>query len=196
MRILKRSVILVGLLGLVGCSGPVDSRVESPPLAMPQPTTIVQSTESVDELDEVEIKSVKPRSADDPVAASLRVPENALHAGEPFEVSVDFEIAMSYEIQDRNAPPPAISTLIELDLPAGFEAIEDWIEPTSVRSALPDGHMVYAGKATFTRKIRIRDGVAPGQYALTCLFRYQACNARQCLRPVESRLNVSLTIQD
>ena len=39
-------------------------------------------------------------------------------------------------------------------------------------------------------------GVVPGQYALSCLFGYQACNARQYLRPVESRLNVSLTIQD
>ena len=81
-------------------------------------------------------------------------------------------------------------------MPAGFEAIEDWSDPASVRSQLPDGHMVYAGKATFTRKVRIGKGVAPGQYAMSCLFSYQACNARQCLRPVESRLRVSLNIQE
>jgi len=146
-------------------------------------------------LNEADVKSVKPRSADDPVAASFSVPQNALRAGDTFEVSVDFEIALSYEIQDRNSLPPAVSTLIELNLPAGFEAIEDWSDPTSFRSELPDSHMVYAGKATFTRKVRIGNAVAPGQYALSCLFRYQACNARQCLRPVESRLAVTLTIQ-
>lgn len=196
MRNLKRSILLVWLLGLVGCGEPVVSRVEPPPLAMPQPSTAVQPTESVAELDEADVRSVKPRSADDPVAASFSVPQNALRAGDTFEVSVDFEIALSYEIQDRNSLPPAVSTLIELNLPAGFEAIEDWSDPTSFRSELPDSHMVYAGKATFTRKVRIGNAVAPGQYALSCLFRYQACNARQCLRPVESRLAVSLTIQE
>ena len=190
-----RSTTLVGLLGFVGCGEPVDSRVEPPPLAMPDPSTIVKPAESIANLDEADFKNVKPRSADDPVAVSLRVPKHARRAGDTFEVSVDFEIALSYEIHDRNAPPPAVSTLIELDLPAGFEAIEDWHAPTSVGSELPDGHGVYAGQATFTRSVRIGNGVAPGQYEVSCLFRYQACNARQCLRPVESRLRVSLTTE-
>ena len=196
MRNVMRSITFVGLLGFVGCSEPVDSRVESPSLAMPHPSTVVKPAESVAKLDETDVRSVKPRSADDPVAVSFRAPKNALRPGDTFEVSVDFEIALSYEIHDRNAPPTAVSTMIELDLPAGFEAIEDWRDPTSIRSELPDGHMVYAGKATFTRKVRIGNGVAPGQYELSCLFSYQACNSRQCLRPVESRLRVSLTIQD
>ncbi len=195
MRIFKRSVFLVGLLGLVGCSGPVDSRVETPSLAVPHPSTNVKPAESVAESDATDVKSVKPQSAEDPVAVSFRVPNNALHAGDTFEISVDFEIAMSYEIRDRNAPPPAISTLIELELPNGFDAIEDWSEPASVRSELPDGHMAYVGKTSFTRRVRMADSVVPGQYDLSCLFRYQACNPRQCLRPVESKLNVSLTIR-
>ncbi len=196
MRNLKRSITLVGLLGLVGCCEPVDSRVEPSPLAMPDPSIIVKPTESVAKLDEADFKSVKPRNADDPVAASFSVPKNAFRAGDTFEVSVDFEVAVSYEIHERNAPPPAVSTLLELDLPAGFEAIEDWRDPTSVRSVSPDGHLVYVGKATFTRKVRIGNDVTPGQNAVSCLFRYQACDARQCLRPVESRLRVSLTIQE
>ncbi len=196
MRSVMRSMAIVGLLGLVGCGERVTSRVEPPPLAMPQPSTPIKPAESVAESDATDVKSVKPRSADDPVAVSFRVPKNALRPGDTFEVSVDFEIALSYEIHDRNAPPPSVSTSMELELPAGFEAIDDWTEPRSVRSEMPDGHMVYAGKATFTRKIHTGDGVAPGQYDLSCLFRYQACNPRQCLRPVESKLGVSLTIQD
>lgn len=195
MRNLTRSIVLVALLGLVGCGEPVASRVAPPPLTVPEPSTLGKPTESAAELDVSEVKSVKPRSADDPVAVSLRVPKNELCAGDTFEVSVDFEIALSYEIHDRNAPPPAVSTLIELDLPAGLEAVEDWSDPMSVRSGLPDGHLVYAGKATFTRRVRIGNGVTPGQYAVSCLYRYQACNERQCLRPVESRLSASLTVQ-
>jgi hypothetical protein len=195
MQILKRGTSLVGVLGLIGCSDPIDSRMESPPLATPNPTAIVQPAESADKLGEAVVKSVKPRSADDPVAASFSVPKNSLRAGDTFDVSVDFEIALSYEIHDHKAQPPAMPTWIELELPSGFEANEDWIAPTTVRSALPDGHMVYAGKATFTKKIRIGNDIPPGQYALSCVFRYQACNARQCLRPVKNNLSATLTIQ-
>ena len=54
MRNLKRSITLVGLLGLVGCCEPVDSRVEPSPLAMPDPSIIVKPTESVAKLDEAD----------------------------------------------------------------------------------------------------------------------------------------------
>ena len=87
ISVFRTCITLVGLLGLVGCGEPVDSRVEPPSLAMPDPSTIVKPVEATAKSDDADFKNVKPRSPDDPVAVSFRVPSDALWAGDTFEVS-------------------------------------------------------------------------------------------------------------
>ncbi|MEQ1831157.1 MAG: hypothetical protein ABL921_34745 [Pirellula sp.] len=206
LQSIERSCVLVVFLGLGGCGEPVFSPAEpTTSSAIPNLTASNQSTSSPTslnpdgkqavtaiKLEEAEQKSTKPRSADDPVAVTFRVSKNAIGPGDTLEISVEFEIGSSYEIHDRHAVAPAISTTVEMVLPTGFESDENWSDPTPVRSDLPDGHSVYVGKIAFTRQIRIGDGITAGQHSLGCLFQYQACNARHCLRPVEGKLQLSL----
>jgi hypothetical protein len=105
------------------------------------------------------------------------------------------DVAPYYEIHDLHAPPPAAATRLALELPLGFVALDEWSGPESVRSANPDGHAVYVGESTFTRNVRIEDQVQPGKHRLDCSIRFQACNATQCLRPAEFKLQIEVVVE-
>jgi hypothetical protein len=141
-----------------------------------------------------EVVAVKPRTDADPVAASFKADARKISVGDTIQLSVVLDILAPYEIQDRHAPPPAIATTLELKLPPGFRALDDWSSPQTVRSQWPDGHAVYVGAATFTRRVVVEKGVTPGEYELSCATRYQACNDRYCLRPTQCRLAVNITV--
>jgi hypothetical protein len=129
-----------------------------------------------------------------PVHVSFKTDPQKVRAGETIDVLLVFEIAATYEIQDRHARPPAVATRVDVGLPAGFEAISEWSEPTTVRSQWPDGHPVYIGRATFSRKVRVGRDVKPGQYPLSCRVFYQACNDRYCLPPAKEQIISSFTV--
>jgi len=166
---MKRHVGLIVLLAMVGCATTATPREE--------------------------VRFVKPRTDADPVGAEVDVDRQMIRAGEVFELSVTLNIAPSYEIQDRHAPPPAIATSVELKPPAGFQAAGDWSSPQSVRSQWPDGHSVYVGEARFTRQVRVEKQVKAGEYKLDCAVRYQACNDRYCLPPISFKLPAIVNVQ-
>jgi len=189
-------MVFVGCLGLFGCGGPTGNRAEAPePTVVPNPGSVDESLEIATEWNGAELQSVKPRSDRDPVAASLKVPRNTFSAGDTFEVSIVLDVAPFYEIDDEHAPPPAVATRLELKLPAGFQAVGDWSLPESTDSDTPDGRAVYVGAVAFTRGVNIENDVKPGKYYLICAIRYQACNARRCLRPVNCKLRVVVSVQ-
>jgi len=128
------------------------------------------------------------------VDVSVTADATTIYPGATIDVLVVFDIAPTYEIHARHAPPPAIATKLGLGLAAGFDAIGDWSEPTTVRSQWPDGHPVHAGRATFSQKVRVSSDVKPGQYPLSCRVFYQACNDRYCLPPVKLQVLGSLTV--
>jgi len=188
--------LLIGL-GLCGCNPLIDSAKSRQPMKVVlEPAPIPMPIESARKIEQPVVESIKKPSEGDPVTTTLRIPANALCRGDTFEVSIDFDIPLFYEIQIRNALPPAVGTSIELRLPVGFEAVEDWDAPSAVRSESPGGHLVHVGSARFVRRVRIADQLTPGLYSISCSFRYQACNERQCLRPVDAWLQASLTIRD
>ncbi len=106
-----------------------------------------------------------------------------------------FDIDPDFEIQTLMAPPPAIATQLNLQLPEGFTALRDWRGPSAVRSSAADGHPVYIGKAIFTREVHMQDQVKPGPYPLECAVRYQACQGGFCLRPMEHTLAIAVEVQ-
>jgi hypothetical protein len=138
--------------------------------------------------------AVKPSALAEPVDVSVRADAKTIHPGDTIDVLVSFDIAPTFEVQDRHAPPPAVATKLGLGLAPGFEAIGEWSEPQTVRSQWPDGHAVYIGWATFSQKVRVGSDVKPGEYPLSCRVLYQACNDRYCLPPVKLQVIGSLTV--
>jgi hypothetical protein len=136
----------------------------------------------------------KPRSEEDPVIASLSVSQENLIIGETFELTVVLNVDSGYEIHSLDASPPKIPTLLELEVPPGFTALEEWRSPAPVRSFNPGGGSVYLGETNFVRKIHIATDAKPGDYLLACSVSYQACNSRQCLRPMKTQLSVKLSL--
>jgi hypothetical protein len=160
--------------------------------ALPQSVSHIRNDS---ETREVQAESRKPRTNEDPVAVQLRAPRLVHLESEEFEVSVVFDVAPPFEIHSLDAAPPAIATGLELELPPGFYQIEEWTAPPTVRSQAPGGQSVHVGESTFARTIRLGDDLESGDHAVGCKVSYQACNARQCLRPVESQLTISVSVQ-
>lgn len=195
MAVIMRLVLFIGFFcaGCTQSSTPLERSSGSDIPAAESP--MGKSTASVAEKNEPEIVSIRSSSDEEPVAVSLKISRKRLRAGESFDISVLLEIAPQYEIHDLQAPPPAVATLLELKLPLGFQTLEEWLPPDSVRSVMPDGHPVYIGQVGFKRKVQIGETIQPGDYDIGCTIGYQACNSRQCLRPVRCELPAKITIQ-
>src|SRR5688500_1790652 len=141
-----------------------------------------------------EVRAAKPRADGDPVAAALTGEVSKVRPGDSFAVLVVLDVAPSHEIQVLHAPPPAIATAVDLRLPRGFRTVGEWSAPQPVRSQWPDGHKVFVGQVTFAREVRVDRDVGPGEYELHCAIRYQVCNDRYCLPPVQCDLAVVVPV--
>lgn len=137
---------------------------------------------------------VKPRSDEDPVRASLSVTPEKVSVGETFKVAIELNVDPGYEIHSLDASPPQVPTLLELQLPPGFTAIEKWVSPAAVRSFNPSGESVFLGESKFVREIQVSRDTQPGDYLLACAVSYQACNSRQCLRPINAVVSVKISV--
>tara|TARA_R110002073_G_scaffold75697_15_gene184672 strand:+ start:502 stop:1143 length:642 start_codon:yes stop_codon:yes gene_type:complete len=136
---------------------------------------------------------IKPSSEDDPVEVRFAASKRDVRVGESFDVSVAFSIDPAYEIHSMDASAPQIPTQIELELPVGFTAVEDWDAPAPVRSLNPGGQSVFTGEVEFVQTIQVSNEIEPGDHQLICSVSYQACNSRRCLRPTKSVLTIELT---
>jgi hypothetical protein len=142
------------------------------------------------------VDSSRPRTDENPVAAEILTKSPVIRHGETFEITMRLDIPADFEIHSLDAPRPSIATQLVLELPAGFHGEEDWITPRSVRSLRPDGHHVFIGQSEFHHRIRVDSEIQPGQYVVGCSVRYQACNAKLCLRPVDLTLGVGVEVRD
>jgi hypothetical protein len=165
-------------------SEPVDSSAE--PL---EPRIDIQVSEQT-----LKPEPMKPRSDDDPTMACLSVSQEKSIIGEIFELTVVLSLEPGYEISSLTASPAKIPTKLELKLPPGFSALEDWRSPEPMRSFNPGAGSVYLGETSFLRKIHIATDVEPGDYLLVCSVSYQVCNSRQCLRPIKALLSVKMSV--
>lgn len=180
----------------VGCDFRPDTVVN--PSKVPEPAVVNMESATDNQLDSKPPapEFIKPTSEDDPVEVRFRASKRDVQLGESFEVSAVFSIDAAYEIHSMDASAPQIPTRVELELPEGFTAIEDWDAPAPVRSLHPGGQSVFTGDVEFVRTIQVSDEIEPGDRQLICSVSYQACNSRQCLRPIKSVLTIKLTCND
>jgi hypothetical protein len=186
--------VILGFAMLVGCdlrpeAVTESSKVPASPAAQLEPGIDIGLDRHA-----LEPEAIKPRSKEDPVEVRLSIlRENAI-VGEALELVVVLSVAPGYEISSRDALTPKIPTILELGLPPGFIAMDEWESPTPVRSFNSEGASVYLGEAKFRRKIHILSDTEPGDYVLACSVSYQACNSRQCLRPMKAMLGVRVSV--
>lgn len=143
-----------------------------------------------------ETAAIKPQSKEDPVGVHFSFERKNAIVGEVFELAVVLSVDSGYEIYSRDASAPKIPTVLELELPTGFTPLDEWESPSPVRSFNPEGASVYRGEAKFRREIQIANNIEPGDYLLTCTISYQACNSRQCIRPMKVVLGLRAAVSD
>jgi len=123
-----------------------------------------------------------------PVRASARFTAPNLAAGGETDLEVKLAIDPTWHVQvlDRTGESP-LGTRIELELPAGVQAIGDWSspEPGKVR----DGRPILMGEAAFRRRIQITPEVRPGAIKAACRVTFQACD------PFHSRARETITVE-
>lgn len=130
-----------------------------------------------------------------PITASLRLPRGAAAPGDEIDLTVELSIAPMWEIQPLGvAAGGATATQLELVLPPGVTAANEWTEPTTARSMAPDGHAVHAGRVSFHRALAIAATATAGPATIVCKVAFQACNDRTCLKPQTIELSAPLSI--
>jgi thiol:disulfide interchange protein len=89
-----------------------------------------------------------------------------------------------------------IPTALALALPPGFAPAEfDYPPPVRWRFAFaPEELEVYEGTLAIGVRFAVPPGAAPGRHALAATLRYQACDDRSCLPPVETAAAFELTV--
>jgi suppressor for copper-sensitivity B len=89
-----------------------------------------------------------------------------------------------------------IPTVLRLELPPGWpEARVDYPAPIRYRFAFAEDELdVYEGRVRIFAEVAVPAGAAAGELPVAATLRYQACDDRQCLPPVERRAEATLTV--
>lgn len=137
----------------------------------------------------------KPSGPGEPVAVKFESSKQTIQPGDSVKITANFKIAPGYEIHVFEAMPLATATRLKLALPPGFSQAKTWEEPPMGPSLYPGRGTAYHGNVTFYQEVSVVDDIAPGDYELTCSVAYQACDSKQCLRPVESAHKITVTVK-
>ncbi len=112
---------------------------------------------------------------------TVRVNWNPVDLGDSErELCVTFAVAAGWHIYaEVPGASPYPVTSIELDLPAGAEAIGSWNRPAGVPCLEMPGTLVFMGTVTFSQSIRLPAKATP----VGVKINYQACQGRICNPP-------------
>ncbi len=131
-----------------------------------------------------------------PVTAILRLAQGVISPGDQVELAVELKIAPTWEIHALDAQPASAATQLELALPPGIVATDDWQAPPAGPSSAPHGSPVYLSRVIFTCTLAAESSAQLGVSEIACDVGYQACTNRQCLQPQRTRLKVPLEIKN
>ncbi len=165
---MKGPIAVLSLLALVSCAG---QQTGGPPDAPSGAPTVVE---------------VRPST---PASASV---------GDSVELTLSLEIADGFHIQANPASQPyLIPALLELEAADGLEPGPPVYPPGSPYrlQGTDEDLATYDGGLTIAVPVRIRQDAAPGDRSLGGTFRYQACNARQCLAPATIPVELGLRLE-
>jgi hypothetical protein len=126
------------------------------------------------------------------VAASL-APERIAAGGRGL-LSIRVKVAPSWHIYPLgNVAGANAPTALGLDLPAGLEWSDDWLEPTPARDPLSHA-AIHTGDFEFTRTISVSAAAAPGSHELAGWISYQVCDPRMCRPPARLDWRATLVV--
>ncbi len=131
------------------------------------------------------------------VTPSATVDPPTVHAGDTFTIRVDVQIESGWHIYAIDRPTgPSIPTSINFELPKTLAWEGDWTgsEPTFDDAHPDEPSFIYTGSASFSRRLRVAPGAAPGAVALRGNLHYQACDKFSCRAPTRQPLETQITI--
>jgi len=146
-------------------------------------------------------------AASSPVGAAIPRPEKAklalqaehaaVAAGETARISALVSIETGWHV---NSHTPTfdylIPTELELELPAGWPAAAIDYPPAKKKTfAFADVPLsVYDGDVVIATQVKLPTGAKPGTVVIGARLHYQACDHSQCLPPVTTRSQLTLTV--
>jgi len=136
-------------------------------------------------------------NTDSPVNASATVDRPTVRAGDTFTVRVEVQIESGWHIYAIDRPTgPSIPTSFNFELPKSLAWDGDWTgsEPTLDDAHPDEPSFIYTGSASFSRRLRVAPGAAPGAVTLRGNLHYQACDKFSCRAPTRQPLETQLTI--
>jgi hypothetical protein len=130
----------------------------------------------------------------DPVVATASVTPRQAKPGETVTVTILVRLGSDWHINAvSGGSDTAIPTRLELKLPPGIAANGEWALPEPDIADRATGP-VYRGEITFRRTLKVIEKAPDGKLELVCGLSYQACDARQCLRPTTLKLRAPLEV--
>ncbi len=128
---------------------------------------------------------------------ALQAEHAAVAAGETARISALVSIEAGWHV---NSHTPTfdylIPTELELELPAGWPAAAIDYPPAKKKSfAFADVPLsVYDGDVVIAAQVKLPAGAKPGAIVVGARLHYQACDHSQCLPPVTTRSQLTLTV--
>ena len=141
---------------------------------------------------DTKFESTKPSSSQ-PVTAAMQIIPTEVRNGVTFELLVSLEIAGAHHVYASNiVGKPFIPLSLNVTLPDGIEALNDWIAPAPSRTKT--GELVYTDSVSFRRSLRVGSNVPAGPLLIKGDLRYQACTEELCWPPRTIDLSSSINI--
>lgn len=136
-----------------------------------------------------ELTSRKPVSLGAAISRTEAVP------GETLSVLVKGKVMSNWHIYARDYTGQFKVVKHTLDLPEGIEAQGDWDRPSAEVYHGSMETLLYRGDLEFSQKIKVTENQSPGEYVITVVFDYQACDPTICLPPKKERFPLVLTVK-
>jgi len=128
---------------------------------------------------------------------ALQAEHPAVAAGDTARISALVSIEAGWHV---NSHTPTfdylIPTELELELPAGWPRANVDYPPAKKKSfAFADVPLsVYDGDVVIAAQVKVPAGTKPGAFPIRALLHYQACDHSQCLPPVTTKSQLTLTV--
>ncbi len=131
------------------------------------------------------------------VTASGHVSYDAVHPGMDFEIAIACSILQGWHVNSHTPAEEAfVATEVSLHLPEWL-VLKDVRYPRGVKrkfSFSEEPLSVYEADFTILGGASLSVEAPPSEVSLNCTLRYQACDDRMCLEPVEKDLAIPLRI--
>jgi hypothetical protein len=149
------------------------------------------------------------------LSAQVTLSATRLFGGQEIAVVVDVDIADGWHVYADSVPAPYTPLAIDIDTDGDLFALQHFTMPTPTQiefASSGETLPVYERRFRVSGRARLRwspppsifagleeavsrRAIAPGEYRLQCVLRYQACNDIVCLEPRLERFELPIVIE-